>query len=448
MVRRRDILLYLPLAVCALAGLEGCAAQPQRRPPAPSAAPVQATPRPAATSGAAPVPAGTAPPPTAVPSPTAVAAAARAGAKPNFLSTSASKLVDAEGKEVRLTGINWFGFETETLAPHGLWSRNWQDMLDQIVALGYNTIRLPFSNHLLDPGAKPVGGIDYNANPDLQDFTGLEIMDKIVVGAGKRGLKIILDRHRPDSGAQSELWYTGAVSEERWLADWRLLAERYVGNDTVVGADLHNEPHGQATWGSGDPKTDWRLAAERAGNAIHEVNPDWLIVVEGVERNGDDWYWWGGNLQGVAENPVRLAVPNKVVYSPHDYGPGVSGQSWFSAPDFPRNLAGVWESHWGYIFAQGLAPVLLGEFGGRSVSGGDKEGIWQQTLFAYLRENRLSYTYWCLNPNSGDTGGILADDWQTVNADKQALLARDQAPRLAVNDPDRVNRDARPVARK
>ena len=40
----------------------------------------------------------------------------------------------------------------------------------------------------------------------------------------------------------------------------------------VIGADLHNEPHSPACWGCGDPNTDWRLAAERAGNAILSVN--------------------------------------------------------------------------------------------------------------------------------------------------------------------------------
>ena len=33
-------------------------------------------------------------------------------------------------------------------------------------------------------------------------------MDKIVGYAGPIGLRVILDRHRPDAGAQSALWYT------------------------------------------------------------------------------------------------------------------------------------------------------------------------------------------------------------------------------------------------
>jgi endoglucanase len=47
-----------------------------------------------------------------------------------------------------------------------------------------------------------------------------------------------------------------------------MLARRYKGNPAVVGADLSNEPHGAATWGDDNLATDWRLAAERGGNAI------------------------------------------------------------------------------------------------------------------------------------------------------------------------------------
>ncbi|MGE5618990.1 MAG: glycoside hydrolase family 5 protein [Sphingomonadaceae bacterium] len=367
--------------------------------------------------------------------------------KPNFLSTRGSKIVDANGKEVKITGVNWFGLETGTFAPHGLWSRNWEEMLDQIAELGFNTIRLPYSNQALDPSSKVGEGVDFKINPDLQGLTGLEVMDKIVEGAGKRGIKVILDRHRPDVNSQSKLWYTDHLSEDRWIADWVMLAKRYKGNDTVIGADLHNEPAGDATWGSGDPRTDWRMAAEKAGNAIHEVNPDWLIIVEGIEKVGDkDWYWMGGNLSKAGESPVRLKVPNKLVYSAHDYGPGVYWQGWFKDESFPANMPTVWESHWGYLAKQGIAPVLLGEFGGRSV-GSDTEGVWQRSLMDYLKANGISYTYWSLNPNSGDTGGILADDWKSVNDSKMSVLSNYQDKMMRVARPTQMDLTAAPKAK-
>jgi endoglucanase len=299
-------------------------------------------------------------------------------------------------------------------------------MLDQMAGAGFNTMRLPFSNELFDAASKP-NGIDFAKNPDLVGLTGPQIMDKIVAGATKRGIMVILDRHRPTSQAQSELWYTDKVDEQRWISDWVKLANRYKDNPLVIGADLHNEPHANATWGDGNPKTDWRAAAERAGNAVLAANPQWLIFVEGVESYQGKGYWWGGNLQGAKDHPVRLVDQSKLVYSAHDYSPMVFRQSWFSDPTFPANLPALWDSQWGYLVKEAKTPVLLGEFGGRSV-GDDPEGVWQRHLMQYLKDHRISYTYWSWNPDSGDTGGVLADDWTTLHPDKLALLKSHQEP--------------------
>jgi endoglucanase len=344
------------------------------------------------------------------------------------LHTDKGKLVDSAGEEVHLSGVNWFGFETTTFAPHGLQARNWRGMLAQIAQAGFNTIRLPYSNQLFDPASVPQG-IDYRLNPDLAGLQGLALMDKIVEGAGQLGLKIILDQHRPDAYAQSNLWYTDHLPESRWISDWVMLAKHYRGNPTIIGADLHNEPHGEATWGDGNMATDWRLAAERGGNAILAANPDWLILVEGVEQFQGDFYWWGGNLEGAVQFPVRLSRPDKLVYSAHDYGPGVYVQSWFQAPNFPLNLPAVWEKHWSYLQLQSKTPVLMGEFGGRSM-GQDLEGVWQRALVAYLKANRINYTYWSWNPDSGDTGGLLEPDWKTLDPAKMDVLSAYQWPML------------------
>jgi endoglucanase len=341
--------------------------------------------------------------------------------------TSGNQILDANNQPVRVAGINWFGFETSNYVVHGLWARNYQDMLKQIKGLGYNTIRLPYSNQLFDAGSTP-NGINFTKNPDLQGLTGLQIMDKIIGYASQIGLRIILDRHRPDSGSQSALWYTSAYPESRWISDWQMLANRYKSNPMVIGADLHNEPHSPACWGCGDTSVDWRLAAERAGNAILSVNPNWLIFVEGVDcysaggKPSGDCYWWGGNLEGAATYPVQLNVPNRLVYSAHDYPSSVYPQTWFSDPNYPNNLPSVWDTHWGYLYKQNIAPVWLGEFGTTLQSTSDKQ--WLSKLVSYLGTGAsgINWTFWCWNPNSGDTGGILNDDWTTVNQAKQAYL--------------------------
>lgn len=338
------------------------------------------------------------------------------GRPANYLHTCGSRIYDSRGREVRIVGLNWAGMETNTFAPEGLHARRWEEILDQVAALGYNTLRIPFTNEGLEPDRK-IDGVDFALNPDLQGLTGLEMLDKLIAGARERGLRVVLDRHRPTSAGQSELWYTAAVPEERWIADWRMLAARYYGNDTVIGFDLHNEPHGQATWGTGDPATDWRLAAERAGNAVLEVNPNLLIFVQGVAQHEGEQFWWGGELRGVRSAPVRLQVPNRVVYSPRDYGPSVYEQGWFRDAGFPANLPDLWDRHWGFIHREGVAPIVLGEVGGYTV--GDARGArWQEAITAYARRHGVGVLIWSLNPN-GDTGGLFSEDWRRVESAKQ-----------------------------
>ncbi|GAB3434560.1 cellulase family glycosylhydrolase [Flindersiella endophytica] len=346
------------------------------------------------------------------------AAAAGAG----YWHTNGRQLLDAANQPVRMTGINWFGFETSNYVPHGLWTRGYRDMLDQMKSLSYNTLRLPYASQLFDAGSTP-NSIDFNKNPDLQGLSGIQIMDKIIDYAGQIGMKVVLDRHRPDSGSQSALWYTSQYPETRWISDWQMLARRYAGNTTVIGADLHNEPHAPACWGCGDQATDWRLAAERAGNAILSVNSNWLIIVEGVDNYNGDGNWWGGNLQGVRTAPVRLNVANRLVYSPHDYAMSVfPNQPWFTSPDFPNTLVPHWDKNWGYIHKENIAPVMLGEFG--TTLADPKDQTWLRMLMQYLGSGSggMSFTFWSWNPNSGDTGGILNGDWTTVNTAKQAYL--------------------------
>jgi endoglucanase len=376
---------------------------------------------------------------TASPAPDAQAAMRDAGGGPpadagaivpgtqGYLHTQGSKIVDSQGNEVRLTGLSWFGMETASYAPHGLWSRSLGSMLDQIKSLGYNMIRLPFCSQFFDGGSTPQS-IDMAKNPDLQGLRGIALMDKVVEGARQRGLKIILDRHRPDSNAQSALWYTSQYSEQRFIDDWKMLATHYKGNATVIGMDLHNEPHDPATWGDGNMMTDWRLAAERAGNAILTVNPQLLIIVEGVQTVDTSNYWWGGNLRAAGDHPVRLSVRDRLVYSPHDYPQSVHDQSWFGDSSYPSNLPRVWHDAWGYLADEGIAPIWIGEFGTKNQTGSDQQ--WFQALASYIAQRQLSFSFWCLNPDSGDTGGILQDDWNSVNQDKQSVLQPLLAPAI------------------
>lgn len=361
----------------------------------------------------------------------------------NWLSTEGNLLKDANGNTVRLTGINWFGFETETNFPHGLWGvRDHRSMLQQIKDLGFNTIRVPWHNGMLRDGASleivnggtdPYTGITPMNEVEATFTQPVQLLDFMIEWCQENDMKIVLDCHSRNPGAfiEETLWYTDNVSEEQWIEDWVFLADRYKNFDAVIGMDINNEPHGDisdvngARWGSNDNSNDWRLAAQRCGNAILEANPNVLIIVEGVQAyqkpNGEQTnYWWGGNLQGARDFPVILSNPSKLMYSPHEYGPTVSEQPWFEAPDFPNNMEAIWEEQFNFLNTENQSPLFVGEFGIRDQ--GSLDEVWFEKFTDYIIEKGLSYTYWCMNPNSTDTGGILADDWVTVNQWKMEYL--------------------------
>ena len=314
-------------------------------------------------------------------------------------------------------------------------------MLDQIKSLGFNVIRIPFANQNLIAGTV-VQGLDTTLNPDLAGLSPLQILDKIVDYCGLIGMSVILNRYTATIGDSTNepLWYIPGDSyytDARFLKDWVMLATRYRGT-AVIGADLLQEPHNsadiQATWGTGNTLTDWNLAAQRVGNAIHAVNPDWLIIVEGTWENT----WWGGNLQHVALNPIVLNIPNKVVYSAHEFSQDVYNQQYLQEADFPTNLRPRWDSFWGYLFRTNTAPIFIGDF--KTNFGYPRDATWLTTLMNYLDgqlvadgqsslqggHQGMSWTFSCVNPTCY-LGGILLDDFQTVDEYKYSFVNRSLA---------------------
>jgi endoglucanase len=362
-------------------------------------------------------------------------------------------LKDENGATVRLTGVNWFGMETSNMCPHGLWARDWKGMLLQVKDLGFNCIRLPWCNAMLRAGAAANSINAYGVDPyrknaatemnkELAGKSPLEIMDIIVAGCAELGIAVVLDNHsrEPDGYMNEQVWYTAKTSEQQWIDDWVFLAGRYKNNPYVVGCDLDNEPHGKVTsggsqWGGVDPKYDWKSAAQRCGNAILAANPDILIVIEGVEQAAGTNYWWGGNLRGVHNDPVVLSNPSKLVYSPHEYGPEVFNQAWFDDASFPANMPAIWDSAFGFIKNENKGHLLLGEFGIRDrTSFSGKERTWFETLLSTFCK-AISWTFWCMNPNSGDTGGLLENDWTTPVQWKLDMLKPCMAPMIGAATP-------------
>ncbi|HAM69275.1 MAG TPA: glycoside hydrolase [Ruminococcus sp.] len=425
----------------------------------------------------------------------AYTAAAADDGNDDWLHAKGSRLFDKNGNEVWLTGANWFGMNCTENFPHGLWSADVDKLLSQVADRGINIIRFPISTELLlswmngSPykceGLNPKNEDAYKFNPDFchedgSEMNSMEVFDVIMQKCKKYGIKALVDVHSPashNSGHNYELWYyeptsktaddmatvkeKGAnqgdrISWQDWIDSLTWLAKKYANDDTIIAYDLKNEPHGKrgydgttcptdiARWDDTELKNNWKYSAEQCANSILKVNPNALILVEGVEQfpkieegytydtpdiwnapaDKSPWYgaWWGGNLRGVRKYPVKPdSGTSQIVYSPHDYGPSVYAQTWFDK-DFTTEslLDDYWYDTWAYINVEDIAPLLIGEWGGHMDAG--KNQKWMELLRDFMIEHHINHTFWCLNPNSGDTGGLLDATFSTWDEKKYGLF--------------------------
>lgn len=284
-------------------------------------------------------------------------------------------------------------------------------------------------------------GIDFSRNPDLVGLSALGCLDSIIFYAGSIGLRIILVRYSAmqDNFYNEASWFISGdpyYTEQLFISDWVMLAKRYLGW-AVVGVDLWQQPRGQSTWGTG-ANTDWDAAATKVGNAILAVNPNLLILVQGIN--------WGTDLTGAATSPIILSKKNQVVYSVVQFTNDPSPNPWFSAATFPNNLLPLWNQYYGFIVQKQIGPVLISEFGTNFKYPTDyvwlplflnyTDGHYTSAMASDLPSGHvgMSWCYFALNP--GDSvGGVLGQDWTTPDSTRLSYLKPFFAPLFQNFDP-------------
>lgn len=355
------------------------------------------------------------------------------------LSTDGRFIVDANGRRVRLAGVNWIGAHMDDGVVAGLDRVHRSALAETIASLGFNCVRFPFSVWMTQQ-TSPVPDRFLTANPDLSGSTPLQVYDACVAALTGAGLIVIPNCHMLCAGwccsgdDQNGLWYNGRWPAAAFVAAWHGIATRYASNSLVAAMDIKNEPR-QArvgwrtltpTWGGGK-RTDFAAMYTTTGNLIHQINPDPLIMCDGLGYAAD--------LSGVAAHPVRLEHAGKVVYGRHDY-------PWFHPDHQPREafFASLHDEA-GYILAGQIAPLWVGEFStntrslanfglaAASAPGEARNAAWWRNMQAWLTANDVDWCWWGLNathakgtnPVTGKvafdwgnqaTDGLLTDDWR------------------------------------
>ena len=265
------------------------------------------------------------------------------------------------------------------------------------------------------------------------------------------------------SGNPSTVTTTHPYNSAMWLQTLQTVAGlgTQLGVDNIIGIDIFNEPH-DYTW------AEWKGFTEQAYTAINAVNPNTLLFVQGVGTNAGTQDGtpttitpvphgadatnpnWGENLFQAGGDPPN--VPReRLVWSPHTYGPSVFVQKMFMDPAQtnctglegdaagdancnivinPTLLRQGWEEHFGYLKQLNYA-IVVGEFGGNmdwplgqaSIRDRDRwnhitpgvDTAWQNAFVDYMISKGIEGCYWSINPESGDTAGWYGHAYDPIS---------------------------------
>ncbi|KAF2098991.1 glycoside hydrolase [Rhizodiscina lignyota] len=337
--------------------------------------------------------------------------------------TNGREILDARNRSVHLKSVNWYGASDVKFVVAGLATRHRDDIAKTIRRMGFNSVRLPYSDELVYTNP-PIPADELAANQDLIGHSALDVYTSVINSLTDAGLLVIPNNHITQAtwccGANlcDTAWsndWLGPIcrvkqTEKTWIENWRKVMEPLAHNSLVIGADLRNEvrgPWGTMHW------SRWATAAEKAAEALLDINPEWLMFIEGISSAND--------LEGVRKRPVTLSVPERVVYSAHVY----CWSGWGALQPYARrtyqSFAKDMRKNWAYLLESDIAPVWVGEMGTADWPSKGDLNYWQH-LVQFLDEVDSGWAYWALNPrkpaaNDWESYGLVNDDWETVRWD-------------------------------
>lgn len=357
-------------------------------------------------------------------------------------------------------------------------------VVHRLQLLGFNAVRLPFSfkdlygtnprnyaqqckvaslsdiqasvtNPSINPGDKTISPLGSPAsrkegmcNDYLPNDSTLNRFLWVVDFFAKNGFYVLIDNHlREDQ--------TAIENKDKWVQDWVKLATEISKNPEAskkVMIDILNEPDNFGIrWEASGDKPGLSDLYLSAMDAIYKVNPHFLFFIEGTGQGGINANWGDGfatDPQAISQyglsnpNPFFQALMtkpyvNQVVLSPHIYPPSVT----FT----PQNSEGAGlfnrlSTSFGTLTDKGYCvegtckvfPVAPGEFGSHFKEEADLKTMNDMAQYfnnvgsaADKKHQPIkSWFYWSWNVNSGDTGGLVKDNWRDIEWKKIDYLTQ------------------------
>lgn len=249
--------------------------------------------------------------------------------------------------------------------------------IDSLRSWGFNSVRLPMHYNLY---TLPVEE-EKIAGQQTWISKGFEMTDKLVEWCKANGMYLILDLHAAPGGqgndnnisdrdpSKPSLWESPA-NQQKTIALWKKLAERYANEPTIIAYDIINEPN----WGFENPEKDKNGLSEKKNEpleklmreitaAIREVDNNHIVIIEG---NG-----WGNNYSGIFDDGLW---DKNMVLSFHKYW-NYNDQNSIGHIIKYRNDLNV--------------PVWLGETG-------ENSNVWFTQAIHLLESNNIGWAWWPL----------------------------------------------------
>ena len=256
--------------------------------------------------------------------------------------------------------------------------------IDSLAAWGFNSIRVPMHYNLftLPIEKEPVVG------QQTWLSKGFALTDSLVKWCSAKKIYVILDLHGAPGGQghdaaisdyddkKPSLWESEA-NQQKTIALWRKLAERYVNESWIGGYDLINEPNwnfeeGQNKNGCAESSNiPLRKLYVEITKAIREVDQRHILYIEGN--------CWGNNYKGLF--PLW---DNNLVISFHkywNYNDHKSIESFLNVRD------------------ENNVPIWLGE-------SGENSNQWFAEAIRLVEHNNIGWAWWPLKKINNIVGPL------------------------------------------
>lgn len=329
-----------------------------------------------------------------------------------FLRVAGTKIVGEDGTEVLLRGIGLGGW----LVPEGymlhtsgfanspteirnkifaligqantdsfftLYRQNYvaRKDIEQLAQWGFNSVRLPMHYGLLTP----------KDQPGVYSEQGFALIDSLLSWCEANHLYLILDLHCAPGGqneanisdyisGEPALWES-VDNQNRTIALWKKIAERYANKKWIGGYDLLNE----TVWTFGSPNPpllNLRDLFIAITSAIRQVDTTHIVFIEGNT--------WATDFTGLTP-----AWDAQLVYSFHKYW---NGNDYGSIANYLS------------LRSSSNRPLWLGE-------SGENSNEWFAECIALMESNGIGWSWWPhkkIESTSSPLSAVLTPQYNTL----------------------------------